>query len=278
MKTTVLIPIVCLVFVLSINVSGQDWRGIQLLKSNCEDIKRALGVDKCEYPETTYRLFGEIVTISFQSCPCPTVCYSEGGGWKVPRGTVRSIERQLGNRLPITDFDVNSGKWTSLKTDFIGEIIYNNRDEGITVDAIDGGVVTITYYPPIDKFKHLHCQDCFSSNAKKDAIQSPVFTAYGENMTVDRENSRLNEFVLKLRKLGQRSKAYIVAYDGCFGPKGKARDRALRAQQYLLSQGIGRRRIVIVEGGRRESMLIELHGRERNLPPPKTLSSIYPRS
>ena len=108
-------------------------------------------------------------------------------------------------------------------------------------------------------------------------IKSPVFLAYDENITVEQEKYRLNEFALKLRKLGQGSKAYIVAYDECTGPKGKARDRAVQAQQYLLAQGIRRRRIAIIDGGRRESILIELHGRERNMPPPKILSSIYPR-
>ncbi len=97
-------------------------------------------------------------------------------------------------------------------------------------------------------------------------------------MTFDPEKYRLNDFALQLRKLGRNSKAYIVAYDECTGSKGKARDRALRAKAYLRTQGIDSRRIVIVDGGRRESMLIELHGRERNMPPPKTLSTIYPQN
>ncbi len=59
MKRAILISIVCLVFVPSVNLSGQEWRGLQPLKSNCEDVKRALGVDKCEYPRTTYRLIDE---------------------------------------------------------------------------------------------------------------------------------------------------------------------------------------------------------------------------
>lgn len=105
-----------------------------------------------------------------------------------------------------------------------------------------------------------------------------MFIAYGEYMTFDPEKYRLNDFALQLRKLGRNSKAYIVAYDECTGSKGKARDRALRAKAYLRTQGIDSRRIVIVDGGRRESMLIELHGRERNMPPPKTLSTIYPQN
>lgn len=186
--------------------------------------------------------------------------------------------RNLHKPVPIADFDVNGAKWISLQTDFIGEIIYANEDEGITISAIDGGVVTIKYYPSVDRFKHVRCSNCFSPKAKNNDIKSPVFIAYGGMMTFDREKYRLNDFALQLRKLGQRSKAYIVAYDECTGSKGLARDRALRAKEYLRTQGIDRRRIVIVDGGRRESMLIELHGRGRNVPPPKIFSSVYPRN
>lgn len=277
-KTALVTSTVLVWLVLPVKISGQEWRGIQLLKSNCEDVKRALRVDKCEYPETTYHLTGETVAISFQNCSCPTVCIDEIGGWNVPRGTVRSIVRNLHKPVPIADFNVNGAKWISIQTDFIGQIIYTNKDEGIRISAIDEGVVTITYYPPVDKFKHLRCPNCFSPKAKNNDIKSPVFIAYGGVMTFDREKYRLNDFALQLRKLGQRSKAYIVAYDECTGPKGIARDRALRAKEYLRTQGIDSRRIVIVDGGRRELMLIELHGRKRNMPPPKTLSSIYPRN
>jgi hypothetical protein len=38
------------------NVSlGQEWRGIKILESTREDVKSALGVDKCEYPRSVFR-------------------------------------------------------------------------------------------------------------------------------------------------------------------------------------------------------------------------------
>lgn len=275
----ILLIVAVFVWMLSpFNAFGQEWRGIQLLRSNCEDVKRSLGVDKCEYPQTTYHLNDETVTISFKSCACPITCYNEGGGWNVPKGTVETIVRQLHKQLPIANFEVNSSKWSSLRTDFIGEIIYSNRDDGMTLSAIDGGVVTIKYYPSIDKFRDLRCPDCFSrpSNSGKNDLRSPVFSAYGEGMTPDREKLRLNNFALELQKLGLGAKVYIVAYDACFRSKVHAQNYAIRARKYLIGRGIGSRRIIIIEGGRRESMLIELHGRKRNMPPPKTFGSIYP--
>lgn len=272
---TTLIPVLLL---LSSRVSGQQWRGIQLLRSNCDDIKRALGVDRCEYPRTTYRLDDETVTVSFESCPCPTVCYHESSGWNVPPGTVESIVRQLHKPLPIANFDVSSRKWTTQTTDFIGQIIYDNKDDGITLSAIEGAVATITYYPPLEKFSELLCPKCFSppQNQEENGIHSAAFTAYGENITVDQERARLNEFAAKLEKLGPRSKIYILAYDGCLSPKGTAQEYALRAKKYLIAKGIDDRRVIIVESGQRESMLIELHGRKRDTAAPKPFSSVYP--
>src|SRR6185436_14853701 len=122
MKRMLLItPLISILLLLPSRVSGQEWRGIQLLRSNCDDVKRALGIDRCEYPRTTYRLNDETVTVSFESCPCPIVCYHESSGWNVPPGTVGSIIRQLHEPLPIANFDVSSRKWTTQHTDFIGQ-------------------------------------------------------------------------------------------------------------------------------------------------------------
>ena len=93
---------------------------------------------------------------------------------------------------------------------------------------------------------------------------------------MNQQRERLNEFVVKFDKLGPRSKAYILAYDGCLGPKGRAREYASRAKKYLLGAGIDSKRVIIIESGQRESMLIELHGRRHDVPPPKPFSSNYP--
>ena len=162
MKRMLLItPLISILLLLPSRVSGQEWRGIQLLRSNCDDVKRALGIDRCEYPRTTYRLNDETVTVSFESCPCPIVCYHESSGWNVPPGTVGSIIRQLHKPLPIANFDVSSRKWTTQHTDFIGQVIYDNKDDGIRLSAIEGAVVTITFYPPLERFKDLLSQSVF---------------------------------------------------------------------------------------------------------------------
>ena len=63
-----LIGIVIFMLLASFEASfGQGWRGIIPLHSTCDDVKRVLDVDKCEYPNSTYQLENETVTIRFES-------------------------------------------------------------------------------------------------------------------------------------------------------------------------------------------------------------------
>ena len=86
--------------------SAQEWRGIKPLHSTCDDVKRTLGVDHCEYPRSTYRLEDEIIEVSFVTCPCASVCDGENRGWKLPADTVTAIHRELRKGLPVADFQV----------------------------------------------------------------------------------------------------------------------------------------------------------------------------
>ena len=259
---------------------AQGWRGIKPLRSTCEQVKQILKVDKCEYPDSIYRFEDETVTIRFVTCPCPTVCDGLYGGWNVPRGTVAGITRELHKTIPVAEFQINSGRWSKTYTDMIGQILYDDHEAGIRLSAIDGNVVRVTYYAPLEQNEHLLCPKCSTPerHAGATSARSLWLTGYGD-LSFDEEKKHLDKFAMKL--LGQGSKAmmgYIVAYGGCLSPRGEARKRAQRAKQYLVSTyGIGNRRVVIIDGGQHESFAIELHVRSRSLPPPRTSSSKYPR-
>ena len=260
---------------------AQEWRGIKVLQSTCDDVKTGLGVEKCEYPRSVFRLKEETVTISFQMCPCPILCYHQSGGWNVAPGTVGSIIRQLYNPAPVSDFGVDSGKWTTTNTDLVGHVIYNSREQGMSLSVINGKVVTITYYPDSDKDKNkdLLCAPCTvpePTAADGARTRSSWFTAY-ENLNPNEEEKRLDTFADKL-KAAKDSIGYIVAYDSCRA-MGEAKGRAERAKKYLVStKGIGGDRIVILDAGQREQVSIELHVRMRSEPPPRIVSSTYPKA
>ena len=258
---------------------AQEWRGIKILKSTCEDVKRGLGIDKCEYPRSVFRLKEETVTISFEMCPCPIRCYHQSGGWNVPPGTVGSIVRQLRVPLPLSNFSIDA-QWTAITTDLIGQVIYRSKEQGIELSVIDRKVVTVTYYPSLEKTnnKDLVCPPCTvrpSAGADKNE-RSSWFSTYGK-VDLAEEEKRLDTFADKIKANGKTSRGYIVTYDSC-RERGEAAVFAERAKKHLLDiRGIAGNRIIIIDGGQREEMTIELHVRPRRLPPPRILSSTYPK-
>src|ERR1700752_116546 len=257
---------------------AQGWRGIIPLHSTCEDVKRVLGVDKCEYPNSTYQLENETVTISFETCPCPISCSYQSRAWNVPAGTVSGIARQLRKPLPIASFAVDD-KWKKLETDFIGELIYDNYEQGISLSAVNGEVVNVTYYAPLDKNKHLLCPKCSvppPSNPREEVSLSVWLNGYGD-IPFDDQRKRLDKFAEKLKEHRAELKGYIVVYGGCRARKVDSLAHARRAERYLISaHHIKSTQIMTIYGGQREEMLIELYVRDRRLPLPRTFSSTYP--
>lgn len=271
--------IVVVVFVLLMFADicfGQDWRGLKPLKSTCDDVKRVLGVDHCEYPRSTYRLEDEIIEVSFVTCPCTSVCDGENRGWKLPPDTVTAIHRELRKGLPVADFQVDSDKWAKTTTDFIGQVIYSNEELGLRLSAVDGSVLSITYYAPLDKNKQLFCPECSVAQKRNDVSRSSWFRAYGD-ITPDNEKIRLDRFANELKKRPPNSQGYIVVYAGCRAQKGEAKARAEHAQEYVVkAHGIDSHRITTIDGGQRRELLIELHIRAPGQPP-LISSSIYPQ-
>ena len=276
-----LIMIVAFVLLASADIcSAQEWRGIKPLHSTCEDVKRSLGVDHCEYPRSTYPLEDEIVEVSFVTCPCASICYGENPGWKLPPDTVTGIRRELRKGLPVAEFEVDHDKWTKTYTDFIGQVTYSNEELGLRLSAVDGSVLSITYYAPFDKNNQFLCPKCSvpqARNADKALSRSSWFRAYGD-VTHDNEKTRLDKFASELKERAANSQGYIVVYAGCRAQKGEAKAHAEQAKEYVVkAHGIDSQRIKTIDGGQRAGMLIELHIRALGLPPPRSFSSRYPQ-
>ena len=258
--------------------SAQEWHGLKPLESTCEDVKRELGVSKCEYPRSRYHFENEIIHIEFVACPCPIVCYDDLPGLNLPLGTVTGIRRELSSGLPVANFNVDREGWTQLRTDFIGHVIYSNEELGLTLSAIDRRVVTITYDAPVEKYRQHRCPKCSESTSAKEAQETPAlwFNSYGD-MKIEEERRHLNKFATKLKQYPD-SIGYIVTYRSCLSQNDETKVRAERAKEHLVNtHHVGSERIMIIDGGQRESMLIELHVRANGQPPPRTFSSSYPK-
>lgn len=98
----------------------------------------------------------------------------------------------------------------------------------------------------------------FAAQSGADATARKVDTYDDKIGGSEAEQWRLESFREQLLK-GPRSRAFIVAYNGREDPPGRARRYALRAKNYLVeARGIDPRRVVTVEGGRREDFGVEL--------------------
>lgn len=257
---------------------AQGWRGIQPLRSTCDDVKKALNVDKCEYPHSIYRLENETVKVSFVTCPCPITCDSEYGGWNVPFGTVAGITRQPLKALSVTEFDVNSSKWSKKETDMIGDVYYDDPHAGVTLFTINGRVLKIIYYAPLEQNEHLLCPKCSTPrvDTENEENGSLWLKGYGDLQFED-EKKFLAEFAGKLKENGPDSIGYIVAYGGCRSTTEETLQRAERAKNYLVStHRVSVSRIVIVDAGQQESFGIHLHVRRRSQPLPRMFPTRYP--
>src|SRR5688500_15303875 len=194
--------IVIALFILVISCtssSAQEWHGIRLLHSTCDDVKRGLNVEKCEYPESVYRFPKETVTVGFVMCPCPIRCYHAAGGYNVPRGTVAGIRRQFFSSVSVEElFDVKNGKWTRFETDMIGAFEYINGDEGIHLYTINGEVTKVLYYAPSDKHKDKLCPPCTVLPPPPPAKSETVWLrGYAGVDTADAEEKVLDAFAEK---------------------------------------------------------------------------------
>ena len=257
---------------------AQGWRGIQPLRSTCDDVKKALNVDKCEYPYSIYRLQDETVKISFVTCPCPITCDSEYGGWNVPFGTVAGITREPRKALSVSEFEVTNTKWSEMSTDMIGEVYYDDHQAGVTLSTINGNILKITYYAPLEKNEHLLCPKCSTPRVVTDNEENSSLwlKGYGD-LEFEDEKKFLVEFAGKLRENGPDSVGYIMAFGGCRSTTKDTLQRAERVKKYLIdTHGIPASRIVIVDAGQEQSFGIHLHVRARSQPPPRIFPTRYP--
>ena len=130
----------------------RDWRGLRPMHSNCDDVKRVLGVTTCKPPDGEYDMGTERVKIVFSSVKCDRAWQKN---WNVPTGTVLSIERHFRKPIPLSEFDVDLSKFGRISTDS-DLLIYSGAEEGIEMWVV-GNEIRDLYYEPIPSDKTLLC-------------------------------------------------------------------------------------------------------------------------
>ena len=234
------------------------WRGIVPLHSTKKDVERLLG--PAPNTRNIYKLKDMVVVIEYSDVPCEK-CWPFG--WNVPLGTVLEITIRPTAKLDVADSGLNLSAYKRTKDPEVEGIdYYTNQKEGITVTfrVFDQSIDTIAYGPSEDDYD-LACPTIGRDfHARTDATSYPQkFDHYGD-VAFSQETKFLNYFASRLREPNTDSIGYIVVYAGQRARYCEADLRATQAKRYLVNQqGVQPDKIMIINGGYRENLMVELY-------------------
>lgn len=243
-------------FVVMVSFSQErGWRGIVPLHSTREDVERLVGP-----PMTpggiTYDLKTDRVTVGYSVGGC-----EKDEEWNVPPGTVTMIRVYPQTKVMLSDLQVDLNRLTKFLDPHIGDSIFVNEDEGISVRTTSSEEVISIQYFPRAKDGHLRCP------AAPQGGDPRKFDEYS-NIPFSDEKARLDNFAVYLQKDQPTFKGYIV-YAGQRARSGASQVRAKRAKDYLVKvRGIEATRIVTIDGGSREKFEVELYALPSSVSPP----------
>jgi hypothetical protein len=142
-----------LVLIFSSSSQAKEWRGIVPMHSTCEDIKRILGITKCQ--TSFYDLKDERVFIKFLERTCDE---NPPGKWNVPIGTVMEITVFPKVKPKLADIHLDLSKFTRERDpEKIDFFIYWNAEEGFHFIVRPDGEADDFSYFGTPKDDYLRC-------------------------------------------------------------------------------------------------------------------------
>lgn len=90
----------------AIFVYGQVTKNIIPMHSNCEDVKKILGVETCRKNHEFYDLKSEKIEISYSTENCQKAYLKE---WNIPIGTVLSVIKIFKKAVALEDMQIDLG-------------------------------------------------------------------------------------------------------------------------------------------------------------------------
>ncbi len=226
------------------------WRGIVPLHSTRVDVERILGAStndcKCVYEAPDV-----VIHVEYATDRCKGVL----AGWNVPIDTVLRLTVRSTAQQHFSELKVEIAKYTVRRDDTF-TTYFANRDEGIEYAVLSNGIVNSVSYIPSSADDGLRCSGF--SVADTGITNYGRFDEYGD-LDFRSETGRLDSFAIALNQ-ATNVKGYIVVYAGRSACPNEARTRANRARSYLINKrGLKPTRIETIDGGYRESFLVELY-------------------
>jgi hypothetical protein len=252
-----------IVFAASANIQAQGWRGIVPLHSSCDDVKQKLRIAECR--NRTYDTPDSKVSILFSDGTCSS-------GWNVPTGTVITLDVHPKAAQRFSDLALDSSNYRAIREGHLqGVVRHENNDQSISITVSHDGMVMGYFYGPSSKDESLQC-----SSERAPATGSFKFDEYG-NISRQAEQKRLTRFAYQLRTTSKSFLGYIFVYAGRDASPNEAHKRGKRAKAYLVSRGVEPSRLILVDGGVRETLTVELFVTIKDTIPPTPRPTLSPQ-
>ena len=248
----------------------RGWRGLVPLQSTRSDVERLLGrsEDQCK---CIYRTDDSVVFVEYSKEPCK----GNPPGWNVPADRVLSLSVRSQKERKFSELNLDLSKYLKTQDDTFASY-YTNNEQGITYEVSQSGVINVVTYSPSLRDNALRCSGWPLLSARQSSIGLSSFDDYSDIPWPD-EIGRLDNFAIHLLQQPM-TKAYIMVYAGLRSGTRDARVRAQRAKNYLIKKRrIDAKRILLLDGGRREELQVELYVLPPNVSPPKPQPTLIQR-
>jgi len=271
--------IVLLLIVLSSgSIYGQPkdepWQHLTLLKSTRQDVLKLLGPSSSSC-DCIYDTPDQILSMIYSSGgPC------EPGirGWNVPPNTLVGMLVTPKTKRTLAEWGIKVENYQRREDPFtLGNVLYSREADGVTILVVDG-LVTRFEYGPKTNDRGLRCPDPKPvATPEAGLAMYPLgrLDMYGD-LRFDDEKSRLDMLAHELL-LKPDTRGYIIVYAGRRAHVAEAQTRANRAKRYLTRTfDIESSRIIAVDGGFREQLMVELWFGSRAVAAPTPSPTIRP--
>ncbi len=162
-------------------------------------------------------------------------------------------------------------KWTASA----GVIISGQGTSSVIVDASEAGGQSITATVEVGGLPAVCVNKASCSTSVFGCGLLAKMDEYG-NISFNDEKARLDNFASAIES-DPGNQGYIIAYAGRRARTGEAEARGTRARNYLLGKrGIDARRIVVIDGGHREELTVDLYVVPTGTPPPTSSPTVDP--
>jgi len=236
----------------------RGWRGIKPLHSTREDVERLIGLPMM--PDgITYDLKTERVNVVYSDGGCAKGKPAE---WNVPLNTVIGIRVYPQTKMMLSDLQIDlEGFEKFINPHNPDSVSYTNNEQGIGISTQSSGEVIVLEYFPLATENYLRCR---LQPAVPDARKFDEYST----LPISDEKARLDNFAVHLQNEPQLN-GYIIVYAGPRARPGEAKTRAKRAKEYLVkARGLDPARIIILVGGKRDRLEVELYALPSSISPP----------